>query len=949
MKTGVVSRADLLLARDKLDEVQIDALAAVFQFDLTSTHPQKKPGNKSSKKVKPATDPPKPQALTENIPNEALSASYWRVTARDRASPEQQQSAREVPEYIRSNSDDIWQETPTASGRSPEQACLLSASQLWPLLRRICRVEKRTGKLDVRRLVDDSARLEVLRELPLQRQQRYHDRIQLLVDCRAELMPFRADFDLIVRELTRWRGRESVAPMYLDSLPTVVPFNVHAAKGEVTEFKLPHPGQTLYLLTDAGTLSPVKTTRSAWQSFTALLLNNGVRVKVLSPLPGAPALMKSGYENFGGLVANVSVQVATESLLTLIAPLLNVTPALLRDIRQECLATKADTRAEYTVWNNPVVVRDGLACSLNQRNTEALQNYRQRFRMLARSDKNLMKRYRAVLAHHRRGLNPLIELEELVGIDLLEHGEITSERLHERLETLARSLFRVRDTDQLQDLKAFIGRSGARLPSLAWNDERLALAWACANLDALESPPAGLNQAAIEFLQEPVAAVNEYVLCQRGDELVLRVTPSGADSPIATIRAGRLPVSVVENTALGYQTRRLDLQSHLQFAAPFFFDGTGPKELNSASQASGLTVESDIEKLTMAQVVRPSWATAIYRNKQGLYVESASGAGVEWPDWADDFGLDEYGIWAEFTVGGVIQRMRWIEPGHFIMGSPTTEEGSVHSPAFLRGDQGVLKRLVSSGIRGGKGSRVFEALKEAVNENYALNCVEQEHEVELTVGYWLADTACTQALWSAVMKSNPSEFEGDQRPVENISYIDVQGFLRGLSDYGLDDFDLPTEAQWEYACRAGTGTPFYFGSNVSTEQANYNGNYPYAGGVTGENRESTIEVKGLPASHIGLYQMHGNVWEWCRDWLGPYRDTSEVDPVGAEAGDGRVVRGGGWVNGAEFLRSGRRGGNTPDFRSYRLGFRLVRGQRQASADRTVAAERWRSGGDEEAS
>ena len=117
----------------------------------------------------------------------------------------------------------------------------------------------------------------------------------------------------------------------------------------------------------------------------------------------------------------------------------------------------------------------------------------------------------------------------------------------------------------------------------------------------------------------------------------------------------------------------------------------------------------------------------------------------------------------------------------------------------------------------------------------------------------------------------------------------------------------------------------------------------------GENRESTIGVKALPASHIGLYQMHGNVWEWCRDWLGPYRGTSEVDPVGAEAGDAHVVRGGSWNGNAEYQRSGRRDGDTPDSRYDDLGFRLARGQQQARVDRSSPPDLHRSAATVEAS
>jgi formylglycine-generating enzyme required for sulfatase activity len=145
-----------------------------------------------------------------------------------------------------------------------------------------------------------------------------------------------------------------------------------------------------------------------------------------------------------------------------------------------------------------------------------------------------------------------------------------------------------------------------------------------------------------------------------------------------------------------------------------------------------------------------------------------------------------------------------------------------------------------------------------------------QHRGRLSQGFWLADTACTQALWQAVMGSNPSDFSGDaQRPVEQVSGLDVREFLRKLEvldpDYRMS---LPTEAQWEYACRAGTTTPFSCGQNVTPEQVNYDGNHPYAKGAQGEYRRQTVAVKTLQPNPWGLYEMHGNVAEWCAELSG---------------------------------------------------------------------------------
>ena len=170
---------------------------------------------------------------------------------------------------------------------------------------------------------------------------------------------------------------------------------------------------------------------------------------------------------------------------------------------------------------------------------------------------------------------------------------------------------------------------------------------------------------------------------------------------------------------------------------------------------------------------------------------------------------------------------------------------------------------------------------------------ETQHQVLLTRGFWLAETACTQALWQAVMGNNPSEFQSNDRPVEQVSWEDVQRFLvqfnRIVSGGG---FRLPTEAEWEYACRAGTTTAFWFGAQITPEQVNYHGNYPYAGGERGVYRREPVAVKALPCNDWGLYQMHGNVWEWCQDWSGTYSTETVIDPAGPARIANRVLRGG---------------------------------------------------------
>ncbi len=180
------------------------------------------------------------------------------------------------------------------------------------------------------------------------------------------------------------------------------------------------------------------------------------------------------------------------------------------------------------------------------------------------------------------------------------------------------------------------------------------------------------------------------------------------------------------------------------------------------------------------------------------------------------------------------------------------------------------------------------------------------------------------------MGNNPSRFKGAYRPVEQVTWNDCQDFLKRLNERlpGLD-LELPSEAQWEYACRAGTTTPFSFGATITPEQVNYNGDYPYAGGKKGLNRQETVPVASLPPNSWGLYEMHGNVWEWTQDhWHDDYQGapTDGSAWVSSDAGAGRVVRGGSWYRNARLVRAAYRGRNVPDFRLVNLCFRCARVQ-----------------------
>jgi formylglycine-generating enzyme required for sulfatase activity len=303
-------------------------------------------------------------------------------------------------------------------------------------------------------------------------------------------------------------------------------------------------------------------------------------------------------------------------------------------------------------------------------------------------------------------------------------------------------------------------------------------------------------------------------------------------------------------------------------------------------ELAAFAITSDCDRMELRQITRPRWAKAI--------------------------GRDAYGLWVDVEVevsgdSAIAQRMRWIAPGRFQMGSAADEPGR----------------------RDNEGPR---------------------HEVRLSRGYWLFDTPCTQALWEAVLGRNPSRFRGPMRPVENVSWEDCQKFLEAINGR-LDGLELvlPSEAQWEYACRAGSTAATYAGDLKILGESNaplldgiawYGGNsgveFELAEGADSsswpekqyEHEWAGTHPVGLKkANSWGLYDMLGNVWEWCLDGRRQYSSDSVIDPVGPlQEGVDRVLRGGSWNDRVRSVRAAYRVAFHPGIRDDSIGFRCARVQ-----------------------
>jgi formylglycine-generating enzyme required for sulfatase activity len=200
-----------------------------------------------------------------------------------------------------------------------------------------------------------------------------------------------------------------------------------------------------------------------------------------------------------------------------------------------------------------------------------------------------------------------------------------------------------------------------------------------------------------------------------------------------------------------------------------------------------------------------------------------------------------------------------------------------------------------------------------------------QHQVTVP-SFFMGKYPLTQAQYQAIMGKNPAYFKGNNRPVENVSWDDAVRFCQKLSQRTGKNYRLPSEAEWEYACRAGTKTPFSFGDNITTDLVNYDGTYPYKSAPKGKYREQTTDVGTFPPNAFGLYDMHGNVWEWCEDdWHENYIDApTDGSAWNSQSGSNtKLLRGGSWSGLARYCRSADRNRYSRDNRNFNDGFRVV--------------------------
>ena len=683
-----------------------------------------------------------------------------------------------------------------------------------------------TGRIDLGKTITRLSRAEILHSLPRRRRRSWGSEVQVIVDRSTAMTPYWQDQVTLCAELERLFPRDAVHYAdYREGYREPVMSGEHGGK---CGYRLPAAGSVVIVLGDLGLLASADE-RTKWRRLGQHLRQHQCRALAL--VPTEARLATSGLQRYWrvipwerGVASRIDSTVLdgqVKRLLVLISPATRIDRGFLRQIRR---LIGADAAAEAAVWRHPALVgKSSVAATLDPKR---LHELRARF-----EDENEVTR-KAVLTLLRQWrihLPPEIWYEEIVSL------KSASQRLLPRPDEVdhAYTFFkdagqRVYDGNEIRGLSKWFRDVEQRLPDGVWHNPKLKTAlhrvWAYAHRHEPDAePPPGYEP---RFSRQP------------------------ADRPVRC-----------------YQLYQSEDQLHIIEAPPL------------AGQAS--------------EAGRGSWlGQLISRSGEIALLPLESKRDDFWlsgqaPAWSSDWGEDEYGRWVEFSLDydgvAVMQRMRWIAPGTFLMGSPEDE----------------MERWDEEG---------------------------PQHEVTLTEGYWLFDTTVTQALWRLVMNHNPSRFQDPERPVENVSWHDCHEFIEKLDALNPElGLTLPSEAQWEYACRAGSRTPFTFGHRITPELANYNGNYPYAGDERGLYRTQTVAAKSFLPNAWGLYQMHGNVDEWCLDGKRDYGFESVMDPLGpTEEGVGRVVRGGSWSDDARVVRAAFRVVVRPGSRAGPVGIRCAR-------------------------
>jgi len=823
----------------------------------------------------PAVEPPSagPRSDAAPVADDRATgpASFFRVEAAAETQPAA--PTRPPPDEPRLTREDLRGQPRAPLPVSP----LLAAwSMLSSRLQGVLHAHRPGREPDIGALVLGWARGEYLRRLPRRMRRTWTALAEVWVDRSGRLTPFWHDQDTVVRRLVDLCGAAAIRLRVLDGAWQA---ELAAWHGELVGPSAVDPAVPVLVLGDLGFFGAASD-RACWRRTARRLRRDGVRLAALVPCPVrrwdralARAWNAMPWERLA-VAARGTPDARAAVLLRLVAPTALAQPGLLRALRRLLPAAEADASTEVDVWRHAdVQAADVHGLVLK---AEAAKRWRDRFATEVEPPLRADVR-RAIDRWHGSWRGEVIHAETLAWIS---HGLPEPPGRPDEARTFAAKVAATLAADDGAENLAVVTHYSRHLtgplPDQAYTAiPALATVWSLAYEGVAGARlPSTIDPDKRPTREQPVPRC--CVVRQCGNALVL--DPAAADgawvgrgpgSPVATLTAAKREIWVQRGDNL--PPRRTLL---------------APDTAIALTPGEPIRLRSDCGEVTLGVWERAPWAVAA--------------------------GRDRYGLWTAFEVEGVEQRMRWIPPGRFLMGSPPSEAGRWD-------DEGP------------------------------------QHWVTITQGYWLGETPVTQALWRAVMTKNPSRFVSDHRPVEQVSWDDCQEFIRRLN-LRLDGLEtrLPTEAEWERACRAGTTTATWVGDITLRGQndapeldaiAWYGGNsgvdFELGNGHDSSdwpekqypdtNKAGTHPVGRKAPNPYGLHDMLGNVFEWCQDaaedYHGhPYTSEPAVDPVSPGQGPSRVDRGGSWRAVARFTRAASRCAFPRGGRNDDLGFRLAEGQ-----------------------
>jgi hypothetical protein len=900
-----VSRADMLWLLHTLGEAEASGAASLAGFHWAGAPKKEEPDKKP-----PPPEPPKPPPEPD-MRRPPLRATHFALVEYQ-SFPDLDVETKEAPA---SKKGPIYESFDGTEKAAPKRIPLSPPRRMAVFLRQSLRTTHRGREIDVARLIGHLSRVSLPRHLPRRALCRWGQDAALVIDLSLPAFPLTDDLiDLAEQAASLSSGRLTIL------CHTPVRGWLRRQAGPEAVWELASEADLLtsrhwLLAGDMASLSGDDTTRRRWRRRLKTHFRAGGQATLLAgyaatdwkeclPRQSRLALWDHGRRLVparpgGGCAANLPRSEGGDvaRLLAALSLAVRVEPPLLREIR---LYLGLSMACELAAWNHADVDHCHLGMQIRP---ERLSVYRAQSRQIPLSSR---RRVAQTIQGHHLGICSLIRMEEAaLAADL---AELDQNDAAAQWATALRTLEQVPGGIAASQLASYLGRTGWRAHEGLWQAvPELADAYVVARRNELlagAAVPTGLPSLSLSRHLPPGGGAKEAG--------PLWIVQSGA----CLLALTRPPEPAEFKLAESSPTDGFDLATPAKGRHwhGMRFHSLKLDELKSG--AGPWTIQTPWVKAVIAEIPRPSWAIEWGRDREGLYAVAPSPIGapvkLRWliveprPGYAEGtireqispgrgfqarpgypapgvaLGVDpEFGLHLDLTIGDQVQRFRYIEPGEFTMGSPVDE----------------AERLDDEG---------------------------PQHLVRLTEGYWLAETACSQALWQAVTGGNPSTFKDDpQNPVEQVSWDDVDAFLRRLEALlpGVKA-ELPTEAEWEYACRAGTKTAFSFDDAITSEQANYDGDFSYDGGPRGEYRQKTVPVKTFAANPWGLYQMHGNVLEWCADGGRTYDGALQTDPRGGEGDTPRALRGGSWFYGPGWLRSAYRYGLERDWRNDDARFRF---------------------------